>query len=227
MIIAHENLQQEAEHLVTTLNQVYGFSSSLINCNFDRVFTPHPVWPGFLESSQRMSAEIANTFPGEKVLVVTPRDIYAGAVSQENEWVLGYQHNNFSLISTARIKGTDNKPRNSLEVPLDKYLKRIVTMTIHEIGHEVAKAEHHQMAKWVTTNERYSLPLGPHCTDNRCVMYEVVDIKTPPREEGFMLLGDERRYDAGLDEHIERIYSAWFCPKCKAAIKIPEEYFKI
>jgi hypothetical protein len=55
-------------------------------------------------------------------------------------------------------------------------------------------------------------------------MYETIDIKAPPKEEGYMRLGDNKKYDAGLDDVLERIYPKWFCRKCLAAISIDEKY---
>jgi len=55
-------------------------------------------------------------------------------------------------------------------------------------------------------------------------MYEVVDIKTPPRKEGYLLIGKQKRYDAGLDDHIERLGRDIFCDDCRKAIIISEKY---
>ncbi len=56
------------------------------------------------------------------------------------------------------------------------------------------------------------MPLGPHCVDHSCAMYEVVDVTAPPPDEGHLQLGEERFYDAGMDEHLQRLREDWFFP---------------
>lgn len=57
-------------------------------------------------------------------------------------------------------------------------------------------------------------------------MYEIVDIKAPKPEDGYLQLGAgtelEKRFDAGLDNVIARLNNNWFCDPCKAGIKIHE-----
>ena len=93
-----------------------------------------------------------------------------------------------------------------------------------KLATELLQAKHYKMAAWVSKRTNVPLVLGDHCTDNACVMYEIVDINAPPKEEGYMLLGDEEKYDAGLDDVLTRIYSQWFCRKCLDAIVIDEKY---
>jgi hypothetical protein len=39
-----------------------------------------------------------------------------------------------------------------------------------------------------------------------------------------MQLGNEKKYDAGLDDVLERINPKWFCDKCISSININESY---
>ena len=112
--------------------------------------------------------------------------------SEQDDWIFGFHAGNLMVVSSARMKGPDNKPRDRLEVPEELYLARVVFTGIHEIGHDVVKAGHYLPAVWINARTGHRLEMGPHCTDNGCVMYEVVDIVAPPPEEGYMLLGDKK-----------------------------------
>ena len=168
--------------------------------------------------------QLQEPFQGKALLVLTPRDIYAGTISKNDDWILGYHTGNLSVVSTARIKRKDNQPSDNLEIPLDLYLKRLNIMNIHEIGHGAVEGRHFKQAKWVNIQTGHELDLGPHCTDNTCVMYEIVDIMAPPKSEGHMLLGDEKKFDAGLDDVIARLNPRWLCDKCCSSIRIDEKY---
>lgn len=222
MIIIHENLPKEAARIAERLKELYGFSSQLIDRNLDEAFFLIPEFNGFLPAKGLMA--LLKEHENKKVLVLTPRDLYADAVSKEDDWVFGGCFGDLMITSTARMKCHDNKPSEVLQVPEELYMKRLGITAVHEIGHDVVHAAHYQEASWVNVKIGYTLPLGPHCTDNSCVMYQVVDIRAPPADEGHMLLGTEKRYDAGLDNVIERLYSSWFCDRCRTAIKIDDKY---
>lgn len=223
MIIVHENLIKEASRIAERLRDVYGFDSKLVDRDLTLAFTQIPEFDGFAESSQQLR-EFLSDYGDKKVLIITPKDIYADKVSQDDDWVFGFWSWNITLASTARMKRLDNKPSSTLEIPEEQYMKRLELLAIHEIGHDVVRGPHFQTAKWVNDKTGHELWLGPHCTDNKCVMYEVVDIRAPPKEEGHMRLGDEKRYDAGLDDVLGRLYPGWFCDRCKPLIKIDEGY---
>ncbi|HXQ20404.1 MAG TPA: hypothetical protein VN812_01935 [Candidatus Acidoferrales bacterium] len=98
-------------------------------------------------------------------------------------------------------------------------------MTIHELGHDLVKeAPHHQEATWVNVRNGTSIPLTPHCDDNACAMYEVVDVTAPPKSEGYLKLGNKCLYDAGLDEHVGRLRADWFCTRCRDHIVVADSY---
>jgi hypothetical protein len=139
--------------------------------------------------------------------------------------MLGANFGQFSVVTTARLRGTDSRPRRSLNVERELYLRRLSLMTIHELSHDLINgASHHQEAAWVNARSGAETSLGPHCDDNSCAMYEVVDISAPPRDDGYLRLGNKCLYDAGLDEHLERLRADWFCPRCRDCIVIPELY---
>ena len=94
----------------------------------------------------------------------------------------------------------------------------------HEVGHGVVQAPHHKPAYWVNVRTGQSLALGPHCTEPNCLMYESVDIRAPPREEGHLLLGGEKRHDAGLDDFLERRLPDWLCHLCMPFVDVNESY---
>lgn len=223
MIIVHENLTKEAEKVAQTLKEVYGFDSDIINRDLTPVFVRIQEFNGYWESAEQLEKILAD-FANKKILVITPKDVYARDVSQNDDWIFGYCWGNLTLVSTARMKRLDSKPSTILEVTEKQYTKRLEALAIHEIGHSVVRAPHFQLATWINNKTGYELWLGQHCTDNTCVMYEIVDIRAPPREEGHMRLGSEKKYDAGLDDVLERIKPGWFCDRCKTSIEIDESY---
>jgi len=225
MIIIHEDLAKEAEIIAGLFQELYQFDSKIVNRDLTKAFVAIPDFNGFLANPQKLEEFLAE-YNKKRVLVLTPRDMYASSSSQDDDWVFGYSHSSGShaLASNARLKRFDNKPSSVLEVPEEQYLKRLELLVVHEIGHDVVKASHFKPATWLNNKTGYQLPLGPHCTDNSCVMYEIVDIKAPPREEGCMILGNEKKYDAGSDDVIERLYPKWFCGKCLSSIKIDDSY---
>ena len=224
MLIIHENMQKEAEHIAETLRDVYGFESKLSNKNLKKVFQPLPEFNGYWESFSSFLDYLKNE--KRSVFVLTPRDMFFDNVSKEDDWAFGYSGGKLSVLASARLKRPDNKPSDVLCIPEKQYFKRLDQMAVHEVGHDVVHAKHMEQAIWVSTKNNHKMPLGPHCTDPSCVMYEVVDIKAPPKEEGYMLLGIKKIYNAGLDEIIEKNYPDRFCKKCKKGIIIPDYYKK-
>jgi predicted Zn-dependent protease len=231
MILLHENLDKEVIEISKTLSEVYGFNSQIINKNLDGLFTPIPKFDGFKSELTAEKLESVSTeFNGKAVLILTKRDLYSKEDDRNEDWVFGVNHiepyAHISVVSNARIKRYDNQLSQEIEVPFDLYIKRLKALSIHEIGHDVVKANHYREAFWVNTYKKdyKPLPLEKHCIDNSCVMYATVDIKAPSKEEGYMRLGSEKKYDAGLDDVLERIYPKWFCGKCLEAILIDEKY---
>jgi len=220
MIIIHENLPNEAKSTAEVIKQVYGLDSKIIGEDLGNQFAPIPEFNGYRYS---YLLELQASFQGKALLVLTPRDIYVGD-SKNDDWIFGYNTGNLSVVSTARIKRWDSQPSDVIGVPLDLYLKRLSVMDIHEIGHDVVSGNHFQPAKWVNIQSGHELDLGPHCTDNTCAMYEIVDIKSPTKSEGHMLLGQDKKFDAGLDDVIARLSPRWFCDKCYSSISIDERY---
>lgn len=224
MIILHENLGYEASKIAEAIKKVYGINSEIKDVNLDGVFKPIPEFDGYWHSSKNITDTTDDNFKGKAILLITDRNLYFGNKSKEDDWIFGYCSGNLSVISVARMKRPDSRPSNILKIPTNLYLKRITALALHEIGHDVVKAKHFKPAIWVNAITGHTLHLGQHCTDNNCVMYEIVDIKAPPKEEGYMQLGNEKHYDAGLDDVLERINPDWFCQRCLASIHIDDRY---
>ena len=165
---------------------------------------------------------------------MTPRDLYNND-ENINDWLFGIScpQEGYSIISTARLKRKDSVPSQKLIISKRHYMKRLELIAIHEIGHDIiypkknhiSYPDHFKIAKWVNSNGHEQW-LDPHCIDNKCIMYETVDIISPPKEEGYMKLGSIRRYDTGFDEMLRRMKPGWFCKKCKDSINIDESYFR-
>lgn len=223
MIIVHESLTKEAERIAHRFREVYGFDSNLVEMDLTSAFTPVTRFEGFWHFNENIEKFLVE-YGGKAVQVLTPRDIYVNDASQNDDWIFGYCLGKLTVCSTARMKRGDNKPSATLEVSEELYLKRLEILAVHEIGHDVVTAPHFKMATWVNSQTGHELGLGPHCTDNTCVMYEVVDIKAPLREEGYMRLGAQKKYDAGLDDVLGRMNPKWFCDICRPSIKIGKSY---
>lgn len=226
MIILHENLTREAEDVAEKINEVFGIQSSLASQDLGSVFDKIDQFDGYLNYSKKLHKLIDFYGDGNKVLVLTDRDIYINNKSRDDDWIFGYYYKNIILVSTARLKKhADALPSLTLEVPLAQYLRRIEHIAIHEVGHAVVKAKHYKTAYTVNVKTGYKLNLGPHCTDNTCVMYEINGIRTPSRDDCYMLVGREKKFDVGLDEVLERINPLWFCDKCRTSIVVDKSYW--
>ena len=224
MIIIHENLPMEAGATKDVLKEVYHIDSYLQDMNLDKVFKPLPRVEGYIP----LMFELDNKFPylkGKAVHIITQRDLFDGdATCKDNDWFFGCESNRRSVVSVVRLRGEDNKICNDITVLQERYLRRLKALSVHEVGHGFVQGDHLKDSFWVNTKIEKRQKLGKHCTDNRCVMYEIVDVKTPSRNEGYLLIGDETRYDAGLDDWLDRMYQGWFCESCKKVIKIGKAY---
>lgn len=239
MIIIHEDLEKEAQAVAEALMQHWGIDSTIQGRIHEELFRRIPEFSGESYMENPMKVDEFSRFLGERAaLILTPRDLYHDqARSQKDDWVLGSNYGLINFASVARLRGANGNPTQKIEVPLERYFRRLNALCMHEVGHHITDsrhAKHMKMAFWAPVVGD-PLPLGLHCTDNKCLMYEVVDVKTPPREEGCLVLVDpndencehaEERYDAGLDECIDRQYSDLLCGKCRDALRIDEKAYK-
>jgi hypothetical protein len=224
MILMHEQMPEEAAHLKQTIEQVFGIPVLLREDNLDRFFIPLPKVEGFFYLPRKDL--LLQEFPRTAVLFLTPRDLYGGDQSKDDEWVFGATPfvGHYSVLATARLLGHDSSPRKSLDIDTGLYLRRLSFVAIHELAHDFVKAPHFQEAAWVNVRNGTTMPLGPHCMDHSCAMYEVVDIVAPPKGEGYLQLGNDCFYDAGMDEHLDRLRTDWFCSQCRDHLVIADEY---
>lgn len=230
MILLHERMQSEATHLKGLIEEVFAIPVRVLEESLERFFVPLPEFEGY--SCVPKMALLAEEFPDTAVFLLTPRDLYLDDKSKDDDWVFaanfGPNFGQFSVVATARIMGRDSKPRSSLIINKELYLRRLSLMTIHELAHDLVKeASHHQDASWVNVRNGTAMPLGPHCDDNSCAMYEVVDITAPSNDEGHLKLGNKLLYDAGLDQQLDRLRADWFCSRCKDNIVIGESYQRL
>ncbi|MCF7872403.1 hypothetical protein K9L97_05205 [Candidatus Woesearchaeota archaeon] len=206
---------------INEIKKVFGIPIEIEEKNLDEIFQKTTKFEGYQDSALNLKEIIDEE---KNTMIITDKDIFIDEEDYNQSWILGYQLDNLTVVSTARIKRYDNKPSKKLTVPYNKFLKRLNSIVIHEIGHDVVTGNHLKEAFWIT-HDGYKMELGPHCTDNKCVMYEIVDITIPPKEEGFMLLGKEKKYDTGMDEKLKKQYPEYFCKKCSESIKIGKEFY--
>lgn len=228
MIILHEGLYLEASHIAKTLEKALSIRSSLREDDLTSLFEPIPEFNGFWHSCNRISQHFYESTKRKKVLVLTSKDIYFSNKSKDDDYCFGYDQDDppktCVVVSTARLKGTDDRPRQELEVMQEIYLKRLSVIALHEIGHEIVKGNHLKEAIWVNSETGYSIPTDVHCPNNGCVLYQVSEIQTPPPEKGYIKVGDEKRFDTGLDDLISRLTPDFFCEDCRNSMTINEKY---
>jgi hypothetical protein len=172
MILLHERMVDEATHLKQVIEHVFPIPVLVVEGNLDRFFDPLPEVEGFycLPKKELLLQE----FPGAAVLCLTRRDLYGGNQSKDDQWVFGAipSEGHHSAVATARLMGLDSSPRDSLNIDPDLYLRRLSLVAIHELAHDLVEAPHYRDAAWVSVRNGTSMPLGPHCTDHSCAMYE-------------------------------------------------------
>ena len=224
MIIVHEDLPDLADEVAETLRNVYGFPTDIFNRNLEGVFTPTKKWKGYLTANSELTTALPE-FKDKAILVLIDRDLYLHEDQQEDNWILGYSCGRISAVSIARLKRSDREPSDTLEITHDKFLKRVNHIAIHEIGHDAVQGDHHELAVFVNAKTNYKMRLGNHCPDSHCVMYEIIDVIKPDETKEYMLIGDKKITDAGLDVVLENAYPDWFCSSCKDSITLDAKYF--
>lgn len=221
MIVLHEQMKNEAEVVKVEIENVYRIPVRV----FESDLTPFlqeiaEVADGY--SNDPNADQLAKEYQDKAVLLLTKLDVFGcddvfSPFSKDDQWAFAgtSEDGTYHLVSTARLNANH-----------DLYLRRLRLLAIHELGHKlVANQEHYKEAHWVNAETGRRCCLGPHCDANHCVMYEVVDIETPQPERGYLELGcGDRRYDAGLDDHLERVGAGWFCCRCKPNICVPLPY---
>jgi predicted Zn-dependent protease len=228
MIILHENLYSEALHIAEVIEKSLSIKSSLKSEDLSFLFKPITKFDGFWHSCDEISKHFYTDTNGKRIIVLTPRDIYYCDESKEDNYCFAYEQDNSPktsiVISTARLKGEDDKPRPELKVAQELYLKRLAVLALHEIGHDIVKSTHLKEDVWVNAETGYSIAMGLHCPNNRCALYQVSDVQTPDPKKGYIRVGSENRFDTGLDDLISRLASDFFCEDCRRNIQIDEKY---
>jgi hypothetical protein len=214
MMIIHENLPMEATSVAKALYNAYKIDSRIANHGMGNALTKIEGFDGY-RPTPLGSDVVKKLAPSGDAFLITPKDMYFDDKSQKEGWVFGGDIGGVFMVSTARLKGQDNAPRTELDVPVEQYLGRLNLLSVHELGHSKVKAPHMKPAVYVS-NEGYRLPLGPHCDDNSCAMYEVIDVKAP--NDGFLELGGEKKFDAGVDDMLDRLYPDWLCERCRNSV---------
>ena len=227
MIIIHENLEKEAKSIAKALKSVYKIPVEVCSRTTDEFFIPMHGMNGISADSLDNIRDFAKN---RAIFAITNKDLYFS--ENEDEWAWGCNEDGLSIISTARLKREDDNPSDSLEVPENKYLKRLETVAINLAGQDFIspRAMHFVDFKGVYLEkfgqESYTEKLGSNCPDDKCIMYQNTDIKNPLHQNSYMLVGDEIRYNGGLDENIEKMYPDLFCKSCRDSIRTPEIYIK-
>jgi len=233
MLIVHETMPDEASAVAEALNTAYGIESLIEPISLDGVFTPILEFNAYDSSSinvaialRKFRAETGKR--GMATLILTPRDLYMGddrtQLSRDDDWAFAYNCGDFSVLSGARMKSDNGQPTDKLHVDKGLYLKRMAVMGVHEVAHDVVHGTHLLPAFWVNERSGHEMRLGSHCPDNTCALYEVVDIKTPKLSEGHLRLGTEKKFDAGLDDVIQRLRPNYLCNDCRSSVKIDANY---
>jgi hypothetical protein len=196
LLIVHEHLLTEAQHIQQVL-KTFGVASTIVERSLDDAYSKGKTVSGFLRKSQQFHQKAVGS---NRAVVLTQRDVFAS--EHADSWVFGYNRGEMFVAVTARLQGK-------------AYLDRIAFVVLHEIAHEAVKSRHLKEAVWM--GQGFQQKLGKHCTDSKCSLYEIVDLKEPT--DGYLLLGREQRFDAGLDGLMKRRYKEFFCKKCLPYVK--------
>lgn len=228
MIIVHEGLKAEAQHIASVFEEFLSLKPSLESANLEPLFKPIPKFNGFSQSCNELRQSIHERTKEKVIAVLTPRDIYFSDKSQEDDWCFAYAEGNQRrltiVISTARLKGEDSQPMQKLEIPKELYFERLKVLALHELGHDIVNGQHLRKAFWANAKTGYSIDTGYHCPNNNCALYQVGDIQTPKPTEGYIRIGKTKKFDTGLDDLISRLSPNYFCDQCTASIKIDRKY---
>lgn len=231
MILIHESMPLEAAHVARIANEVFGIGCDSRDERRDDLFPPisNSGWNG--SHAIDVMNQLQAAFRGQAVIALTRRDLYDFAVdrSPDDVWMFGMTRwwQFHSVVSTARLRGFDSNPEPKALVPDDHFRRRLSLLAVHEIGHALtAEAKHHRESAAVNARTNARDELGGHCDDPACVMYPTVDVKAPSPDRGYMEFDGpaERRFDAGLDDQLERLRADWFCGRCLAERRVPNCY---
>ncbi|HYR75893.1 MAG TPA: hypothetical protein VEM96_08625 [Pyrinomonadaceae bacterium] len=234
MILLHEQMENdEAEFLKGVIEGVYKIPVRVSDYNLDPFFEKISATGEFYCNDPNLNGQLAKQFQGKAVFLLTRRDIFVcnmlAPFSKADQWAFGgtSESGPYHTVSIGRLMGQTSTAASSLSIDRDRYLRRLELLAIHELGHNIVHNQgHYKKAHYVnaTTGERVCL--GRHCDVNTCVMYEVIELRTPPCDQEYLELDGERRCDAGLNEHLDRVNVDWFCVNCKDKLhlNIPPEY---
>lgn len=222
------------KYLAGELEKLFSLPVRVVNGNLESIAKSTPSRSGIFIPRQKELEEIFPDVATIPTIVLTERDLFdIDPECEQPSWLYGDVNGNVQTTSTRRIRTWDGSPSEEIEVPEDFYLKRILSTVIHEMGHDIVKGKHFKEALSVNAKTGEEYPLGPHCDDPRCVMYEVIAIRSPDPEDSYMILReelpdgsvrDEKRFDAGNDDQLERMHEDWFCKRCREAIEIGDNY---
>ena len=217
--VLHHSLPDEAEIASRCISRVFGRPVETQENDTDRFFEKVEGTACAGYSYGRAWEILGKEHPDEIVLVLTERDLVDASRPEDPEaWLFGCTRLQHSVLSLARLRTVDGRPASPRADPT-RYAARVAVMAAHEIGHVVLRDARHYWPAYCVVVKRRDDPdsLGDHCDDNTCVMYEVIDIPTPPPEESYLELQGHAspiRTDAGLDAHVDRMGTPRLCAQC-------------
>jgi hypothetical protein len=214
MLLLHDQMPLEAAAAAEAIRRAFGFPVCVREAGITEILPSIPAFRGRLAEPLMLLKLPGVTRPGCVGLIRA--DLFMNDKSIDDDWAFGAEQGGCVLASGARMGSDLLRAR------------RLAAIVVHEICHAVVpeSGAHLKPAKWVNVANGYELPLGPHCTDQRCAMYEVADLIAPPPDEGHILLGNEVRRDTGLDELLDRIHETWLCDRCRESIKAADYWTK-
>ncbi|MEK6821017.1 MAG: hypothetical protein AABY11_01285 [archaeon] len=219
--ISHEGALEEALFVQQKL-AAFGVKSAVREINLNEVYRSSPSFTG---SIRKPKEDHVRVIGDHFSLVITSRDVYAN--ENPDSWVFGYcmmdvskdvhdQKKPLFVVCTRRLKGMDSEPLTVRTISNEEYLERVLAIALHEVAHVAVSGTYLKPTSWVGDNG-FVQELGPHCTDHRCLLYEIVGISNPT--DGWMKIGDTLTQDAGLAPLLERRYLEYFCPRCLPQVK--------
>jgi hypothetical protein len=215
MLIIHEALEKEARHVYECMQSAYGLAPAIKLGGFSSLFSKVPIVDLYVLRKD-LKKELVEHTTKEAAILLTERELWVDA----NTWTLGCSQEDVSILSVRRLRRHDDAPSLIQYEDDGTYLSRIGFLAVHLVGHHAIKGDHLKETYWVDAKTGEKSPLGPHCRDSTCAMYETLTVPYTPEEAGWIEIGGEKMHDVGIDTIVKNLWNDWFCDSCRKAIKI-------
>ena len=219
-------MEREAKYASEVIKSVYTLDAKIILDELESLWIQIDNTGKYCACLSTIYPYIQDKYSNQCILLLSNRDFISINDWPDidlGDWLFGFSapEKNIAVVSGLRLKGNTSDIRTESEISEELYKRRFQFIVVHELGHIVIEQSHYKEALWKDVITGKALPLGDHCDNNACAMYQTIDVKTPdPRDEYLILRKDnkgENKYDSGLDDVLDRMQKAgynWLCSRC-------------